>query len=412
MIPRDLSSPLLAALQRYPIVTITGPRQSGKTTLATSLIAKPYANLEAPDIRRFALDDPRGFLAQFPDGAILDEIQRTPELLSYIQADVDRVARNGRWVLTGSHQPALRAALGQSLAGRTALLQLLPLSLGEWSAWGRRSTCDELLISGGFPRLHDSQIPAHQFHADYVGTYLERDVRQILTVANLGAFQRFLELFAGRHAQFMNYAKLGADAGINQTTAKTWCSVLQASHVAAPLRPWFANISKRLTKNPKWYLIDSGMAAYLIGCTSASYLATHPHRGHLFEGIVVSEAMKIIAHAVAPARVHVYASQTSEVDLLIEAQGHVLAVEIKSGQTVASDWFRSLEEVAAIREAAVNARMVVYGGNDEQHRSQAHVCPWWLFPVRLSEWLVAHDSLRPATDLGGLAERLRFCCGG
>jgi uncharacterized protein len=411
-IPRDLTASLMSALQRYPIVTITGPRQSGTTTLARAKIAKPYANLEAPDVRRFALDDPRGFLAQFPEGAILDEIQRTPDLLSYLQVDVDAVGQNGRWVLTGSHQPALRAALGQSLAGRTALLQLLPLSLGEWSAWERRAGCDDLLISGAFPHLHEAHIPPHQFHADYIGTYLERDVRQILKVSDLGTFQRFLGFFAGRHAQIMNYANLGADTGINQTTVKTWCSVLEASHVAVPLPPWFANIGKRLTKSPKWYLVDSGMAAYLIGCTSVTNLATHPHRGHLFEGFVVSEAMKAIAHAASPARLHLYSSQTSEVDLLIEANGRTLAVEIKAGQTIADDWFRNVAEVAAIPEAAVDARMVVYGGKEEQHRTLGHVCPWWLFPVRLCGWLAAHDAMPHLTDLSVIEDRLRSCCAG
>jgi predicted AAA+ superfamily ATPase len=411
MVPRDLTSSLAAALLRYPVVTITGPRQSGKTTLAKAVVAKPYANLEAPDIRRFATDDPRAFLAQFPDGAVLDEVQRVPELLSYLQVDVDAVNRPGRWILTGSHQPQLRDALAQSLAGRTALLHLLPLSLGEWSAWGRRAGLDDLLISGGFPRVHAAGIPPHQFHADYLGTYLERDVRQILKVSDLGAFQRFLGFFAGRHGQIMNYAKLGADAGINETTVKTWCGVLEASHVAVPLRPWFANIGKRLAKSPKWYLTDSGLAAHLIGCTSPTHLAVHPHRGQLFEGLVVTEAMKVLAHAASPARLHVYATQTSEVDLLVEANGRTLAVEIKAGQTVADDWFRTLDQVAAIPEAAVDTRMVVYGGNDEQRRSHGHVCPWWLFPVRLSAWLAAHDALPVALDLPGLESRLRACCG-
>lgn len=411
MIPRDLAPALDAALRRYPIVTLTGPRQSGKTTLARAAVAKPYANLEAPDVRRFAQDDPRAFLAQFPDGAVLDEVQRVPELLSYLQVDVDAVNRPGRWVLTGSHQPHLRDALAQSLAGRTALLYLLPLSLDEWSAWNRRATLDELLIAGGFPRLHDAGIPSHQFHSDYIGTYLERDVRQILKVDDLGTFQRFLGFFAGRHAQVMNYAKLGADVGVSETTIKTWCSVLEASHVAAPLRPWFANIGKRLAKSPKWYLTDSGLAAHLIGCTSPTHLATHPHRGHLFEGLVVTEAMKVLAHNTSPARLHVFSTPTSEVDLLVEANGRTLAIEIKAGLTIASDWFRALEQVAAIPEAAVDARMVVYGGNDEQRRSQGHVCPWWLFPVRLSAWLAEHDALAAPVDLVEVEARLRRCCG-
>ena len=412
MIPRDLAPALAAALHRYPIVTLMGPRQSGKTTLARGARDKPYANLEAPDVRRFAQEDPRAFLAQFPDGAVLDEVQRVPELLSYLQVDVDAVNRPGRWVLTGSHQPHLRDALAQSLAGRTALLHLLPFSLGEWSAWNRRATLDELLIAGGFPRLHAAEIPPHQFYADYVGTYLERDVRQILKVDDLGTLQRFLGFFAGRHAQIMNYARLGADVGIAETTVKTWCGVLEASHVAAPLRPWFANIGKRLAKSPKWYVTDSGLASHLIGCTSPQHLAAHPHRGHLFEGLMVTEAMKVLAHHASPARLHVFATPTSEVDLLVEANGRTLAIEIKAGQTIAGDWFRALERLAAIPEAGVDARMIVYGGNDEQRRTQGHICPWWLFPVRLSTWLAAHDALPIAPDLVAMEARLRHCCGG
>ena len=392
-------------------MTLTGPRQSGKTTLAKAAVDKPYANLEAPDVRRFALEDPRAFLAQFPDGAVLDEVQRVPDLLSYLQVDVDAVNRPGRWVLTGSHQPLLRHGIAQSLAGRTALLQLLPLSLGEWSAWGKRATLDELLIAGGFPRLHDAGIPAHQFHADYIGTYLERDVRQILNIDDLSTFQRFLGFFAGRHAQIMNFSKLGADIGISETTVKTWCGVLEASHVAMPLRPWFANISKRLAKSPKWYLTDSGLAAHLSGCSSITHLATHPHRGHLFEGMIVTEAMKVLAHTTSPARLHVYSTPTNEVDLLVEANGRTLAIEIKAGLTIAGDWFTSLAQVAAIPEAAVDTRMVVYGGDDEQRRSLAHVCPWWLFPVRLCAWLEQHGALPMPIDLQALEAQLRACCG-
>ena len=410
MIHRDLAAVLRASLARYPIVTITGPRQAGKTTLARAEVGKPYVNLEAPDLRIFAREDPRGFLAQYADGAILDEVQHVPELLSYLQVDVDALAGTaqglGRWLLTGSHQPQLRNAVSQSLAGRTALLHLMPLSLGELARWRRRLDLDEVLVAGCYPRLHDAQIPAHQFHADYLGTYLERDVRQILRVSDLGQFQRFLGFFAGRHAQIMNYSQLAADIGIDQTTAKTWCAVMEASHIALPLRPWFANIGKRLAKSPKWYLTDCGLAAHLIGVTSPRYLATHPHRGHLFEGLVVSEAMKIIAHAGSPARYHVFSSPREEVDLLIEANGKTLAVEIKSGATVAGDWFRNLEAIARIDQVGVDARMVVYGGDDEQHRSRGHVCPWWRFPQRLCEWLHDHDALPTSLDPAELGERL------
>jgi len=209
----------------------------------------------------------------------------------------------------------------------------------------------------------------------------------------------------------MNYAQLGSDIGISQSTVKSWCSVLEASHVAAPLRPWFGTMGKRLAKSPKWYLTDSGLAAYLIGCTSPAHLATHPHRGHLFEGFVVTEAMKVLAHNASPARLHIFAAPTSGVDLLVEAKGRTLAIEIKAGMTIASDWFKTPARVAAIPELAVEATMIVYGGDDEQRRSQADVCPWWLFPVRLGAWLATHDALSSPVDLTALEARLRRCCG-
>jgi predicted AAA+ superfamily ATPase len=410
MHPRDLAPALRDSLRRYPIVTLVGPRQAGKTTLAQEVVDKPYVNLEAPDVRRFAEEDPRAFLAQYPEGAILDEVQRVPDLLSYLQVDVDARREVGRWVLTGSHQPDLREALAQSLAGRTALLHLWPLSLGEWSTWGRRTTLEEMLVSGGYPRLHDANIPPHQFHADYVGTYLERDVRQVLTIRDLGLFHRFLGLFASRHGQVMNYAGLAADVGLNETTVKTWCTVLEASHVAVPLRPWFANIGKRLVKSPKWYLADSGLAAYLLGCTSPAHVASHPQRGALFEGLILSEALKVVAHGASPARLSCFATPTSEVDLLVEANGRTLAVEIKSGQTVASDWFKTLAQVASIPAAAVDRRLVVYGGDEEQQRTDALVCPWWLFPVRLAAWLENHDAAPYPVDLAARETALRWSC--
>lgn len=409
MIRRDLELALRTSLTRYPIVTIIGPRQAGKTTLARAVVDKPYANLEAPDTRAFAAEDPRAFLAAYADGAILDEVQRVPALLSYLQEDVDGRNQRGRWVLTGSHQPQLREAITQSLAGRTAILHLWPPSLGELTAWERRCSLDEVLINGFYPRLHEAIIPPYQFHSDYLGTYIERDVRQILQVADTGLFQRFLGLFAGRHAQLMNYAQLAADTGVDQTTIKRWCTVLEASHVAAPLRPWFANIGKRLMKSPKWYLADCGLAAHLIGLTSAQHLQTHSHRGHLFEGLLVVEAMKIIAHHTAAARLHLFRSQHNEVDLMVEANGKTLAVEIKSGMTIAGDWFKPLKQLRAITAAQVDSCMLVYGGHDEQQRSEVLVCPWFLFPLRLSAWLRDHDALPGEIDLQALEQRLRHC---
>ena len=395
---REAVPEVRANLARYPVVTLVGPRQSGKTTLARAVDGRPYANLEEPETRRFATDDARGFLAQFPDGAVLDEIQRVPELLSWIQVDVDRVGRPGRWILTGSHQPELRGAIAQSLAGRTAIIHLLPFSLSELAAAGFALELDRLVVDGGFPRLHFSNIPAARFHSDYVATYVERDVRQIAALRDLDAFQRYLGLAAGRLGSPVNWSSLGADAGVSEITAKAWSGILEASFVAFPLRPWFANIGKRLVKHPKLYWTDTGLASHLIGIGDPAQLATHPLRGALFENLIISEAQKCLAHWGSQARMQLFATPAHEVDLLVQAGGKTLAIEIKSGQTIASDWFAGLAAVAAIPALAVDARLVVYGGDDEQPRSDLTVCPWWRFPVHLARWLLAHQAAANVPD--------------
>jgi predicted AAA+ superfamily ATPase len=404
---RDALASAHEAMSHYPVVTVVGPRQAGKTTLAQALGQRPYANLEEPETRRFAQDDAKGFLAQFPDGAVLDEIQRVPDLLSWLQVDVDRTQQVGRWILTGSHQPALRGAIAQSLAGRTAVLRLLPLSLGELAAAGQALDLDRVLLDGGFPRLHVAGIPAARFHSDYLATYVERDVRQIAALRDLDAFQRYLGLLAGRVGSPVNWSSLGADAGVSEITAKAWAGVLEASFVAAPLRPWFTNIGKRLKKHPKLYWCDTGLASHLLGITDPAHLARHPQRGGVFENLIVSEAMKALAHWGSSARLHLFATATHEVDLLVEAGGKTLAIEIKSGQTIANDWFAGLASAAALPALGVDARLVVYGGDAEQQRSDATVCPWWAFPAHLARWLIAHHAAPQAPDAAVLHERLR-----
>jgi hypothetical protein len=411
MVDREALVAARAALGQYPVVTVVGPRQAGKTTLAQALGRKPYANLEDPETRRFATDDAKGFLAQFPDGAILDEIQRVPELLSWIQVDVDRTRKPGRWILTGSHQPELRGAIAQSLAGRTAILRLLPFSFGELAAAGRPLELDQLLVDGGFPRLHLSGIPAARFHSDYLATYVERDVRQIAALRDLDSFQRYLGLLAGRVGSPVNWSGLGADAGVSEITAKAWAGVLEASFIAAPLRPWFMNIGKRLKKHPKLYWCDAGLAAHLVGITDPAHLAQHPLRGGLFENLIISEAAKAVAHWGASATLHLFATATQEVDLLVMAGGKTLAVEIKAGQTIASDWFSGLAAAAAIPGLRVDARLVVYGGDTEQQRSDATACPWWAFPAHLAQWLHDHRAAPQAPTAKALLKRLRAARG-
>ena len=282
MIEREITPHLLRLFGQFPIVTVTGPRQSGKTTLCRSAFADlAYANLEDPDSREFAESDPRRFLAQFPTGAVLDEIQRVPDLLSYLQVLVDEDRRNGQFVLTGSEQFGLTSTIGQSLAGRTALLRLLPFTLAERRLAGASGTVEEILYSGGYPRIHDQGLDPTQALADYLVTYVERDARRIGGIRDIASFRRFLRLCAGRVGQLVNLSSLGADVGVSQPTARQWLDVLEANDVVFRLPPYHTNIRKRLTKAPKLYFVDVGLASYLIGIRSVEQLITHPLRGPL-----------------------------------------------------------------------------------------------------------------------------------
>ena len=293
MIEREITPRLVALFKQYPFVTVTGPRQSGKTTLCRNVFPNlEYVNLEAPDQREFAESDPRAFLARLDDGAILDEIQRVPSLLSYLQVLADEKGRNSLFVLTGSEQFRLSDAIGQSLAGRTALLRLLPFSLAERQLTGASTAVDDILYSGFYPRIHDQGLDPRQALGDYFETYVERDVRQLGEIRNLSSFRRFVRLCAGRVGQLVNLASLGADAGVSHTTAREWLTVLEASYIVFQLEPFHTNLQKRLIKSPKLYFYDVGLASYLVGIEHAKQVATHPLRGSLFENTVVIEALK------------------------------------------------------------------------------------------------------------------------
>jgi hypothetical protein len=379
-VPRFLDAAARERLKSYPVLVITGPRQSGKTTLARWMAPSlPYFSLEDPDTRAFATDDPRGFLSQAADGAILDEVQRCPDLFSYIQRMVDEDGRMGRFLLTGSSQFELISSITQSLAGRASLLTLLPFSLGELQAAGREpKVLDDLLRSGLFPPVYDRPVDPTVWLQDYVATYLERDVRQILRIQDLATFQRFVQLCAGRIGQLLNVSSLAADAGITRITAESWLSVLQASHLVHLVRPWSVNVSKRLIKSPKLYFCDCGLAAWLIGIRRTEHLTAHPHRGALFENWVVSECIK--ARVNAGLRPDVYFlrdKEGHEVDLVVEtAPGVIQAVEIKSGATVAGDFFAGLDYWGT-RLAGQSLRpWLVYGGESPQKRSTGTVLPW------------------------------------
>lgn len=374
MIERDITATLVKLFEQYPFVTVTGPRQSGKTTLC--LAAFPhlkYINLEAPDVRDHAESDPRSFIRQLGDGAILDEIQRLPQLLSYLQVVADDRRRNGMFVLTGSEQFRLSDAISQSLAGRTALLRLMPLSLPELRRAGGSTVVEDLLYSGFYPRIHDQGLEPRQALGDYVETYVERDVRRIGQVRNLSSFRRFVRLCAGRVGQFANLSSLGADAGVSHTTARHWLTVLEASYIVFQLPPFYANIRKRLVKTPKLYFYDVGLASYLIGIETAAQITTHPLRGSLFENAVVVEALKHRFNRGYRSNLSFFRdSRGLECDLLFETGQGVLAIETKSGATFASDWLDAPGRVARLLPQ-VKAKAVVYGGTRNESRTKGEV---------------------------------------
>ena len=376
MIKREITSRLVDLFKQYPFVTVTGPRQSGKTTLCRTVFPDlEYVNLEAPDQREFAESDPRAFLARLDGGAILDEIQRVPSLLSYLQVIADEKGRNSLFVLTGSEQFRLSDAIGQSLAGRTALLRLLPFTLAERERTGASNEVDDILFSGFYPRIHDQGLDPSQALGDYFETYVERDVRRIGEIRNLTSFQRFVRLCAGRVGQLVNLSSLGADAGVSHTTAREWLTVLEASYIVFQLQPFHSNVRKRLIKSPKLYFYDVGLASYLIGIENAKQIATHPLRGSLFENTVVIEALKRRFNRGNQPNLSFYRSVKGlECDLFYETGRGIGAIEIKSGATIASDYFDSLSRVARL-VPDISAKLVVYGGRDRQSRTGGEVVP-------------------------------------
>lgn len=381
MIERNITPVFRSLARQYPVVTLTGPRQSGKTTLArTQFPHLPYVSLEDPDQRRFALDDPRGFLAQHPDGAVLDEIQRAPDLLSYLQGMVDEDRRPGRFILTGSQQFELMTRVSQSLAGRTALVRLLPFTLAEvqrLKGTAEVSGLPSTLLSGFLPRIHDRRLDPSQALADYFATYVQRDLRQLALVQDLQCFERFVQLCAGRTGQLLNLSQLGNDAGVSHVTARAWIDLLQTSYIVYLLPPWFTNSSKRLVKTPKLYFVDVGLACWLLGLRTAEQVSRDPLYGSLFENFIVMEALKDRFNTGESSPMYFYRdSDGHEVDLLMPAGPALRAVEIKAGATVNPDYFKGLKAFAKHHPNTLAGGCVLFGGDQGQARSDWPVHSW------------------------------------
>jgi uncharacterized protein len=383
MIPRELTPQLRRAAEQMPVVTLTGPRQSGKTTLCRAVFPhKRYVNLEPLDTRQLALDDPRGFLAELPEGAILDEIQNTPELLGYIQEDVDENPEPGRWVLTGSQQLGLTAEITQTLAGRTAILNLLPFSIAE----RRRSTnwTADLwadVFRGCYPRIYDRGLDPARWYADYVTTYVERDVHQLKAIGDLRSFRTFLALAAGRTAQELNFSAIGSDTGVSYNTAKSWIGVLEASFLVMAAQAWHRNLRKQIVKTAKIHFLDTGVLCNLLGIREAEQLRTHPLRGAIFESWVAGELVKARLNRGLPAGLkHFRESRGLEIDLLFEEGLTLHAIECKSGATVHPSFFEPLQRFATLLEERQPDILVrpalVHGGETSSPRRRIPLYGW------------------------------------
>jgi predicted AAA+ superfamily ATPase len=379
MLARDAEKTLIRLAKSFPVVAITGPRQAGKTTLAKAVFkSKPYVSLENPDEREFAQNDPKRFLARFPNGAVLDEVQRCPSLLSWLQGVVDERGGMGDFVLTGSAQFDLIEGITQTLAGRVGRVELLPLSSRELKAANQLpNSLSQMLIQGGYPALYDRKITTQDWFSNYVATYVERDVRQLISVRNLSQFQTFLKMCASRTGQLINLTSLGADCGISAVTAKQWLSVLETSYIVTLLRPHHSNFGKRLVKTPKIYFLDSGLAAWLMGIRSAETLETHAARGALFESWVVSELYKKRLNAGLPIDLFFWRDNTgNEVDLIVENEKGLQPIEIKSGSTYASDWSQGLKKWQFLAQNSSLEPTILYGGESNFEREGLKVWGW------------------------------------
>lgn len=383
MISRSITKELLIQLQEYPIVTLIGPRQAGKTTLVRNVLLNyAYVSLEDPENRQLAIDDPKAFLRRYPGKTIFDEVQRTPELLSYLQGIVDDEGTNGRFVLTGSHQLALRAAVSQSLAGRTGILHLLPLSIEELKRANIEFVAFESYVFHGFlPRVHDKNQRPDRAYSNYYQTYVERDVRQLIQLKDVSLFEKFMKLLAGRVGQIVNYQSLSNDVGVGAKTIKQWLSILEASFVIFKLPPYFENFGKRVIKSPKYYFMEPGLLSYLLGIEKSSQVSRDPLVGHLFENLVVLEVLKSRYNQGRNAGLYFFRdSNGNEIDLLCKTGDGLIGVEIKSASTWNSGFTKGLDYFSQ-SNAELSRSMVVYSGDAIELSSGVEVVSYSDFQI-------------------------------
>ncbi len=378
MIKRTLERKVRYAARKYPVVLVTGPRQSGKTTLCRAVFSnKQYVSFENPQNQEFAQNDPEGLLNKYSEGAIFDEIQRCPHLLSYLQGIVDECKKNGIYILTGSQNILLLKSVQQSLAGRVSILKLLPFSVLEIEHLIKRYSLDRLMYTGFYPRIYDHTLNPTEAMRNYVESYVERDVRQIINVKNLSMFRSFLKLCAGRVGQVLNLSSLGNDVGISHTTVREWLSVLEASYIIYQLPAYYRNYHKRIIKAPKLYFMDTGLLCYLLGIEKKDQVSRDPLIGGIFENLVVTEFLKCFWSEGRDAPLYFFRDNVgNEVDLLVEKARKVVAVEIKAGQTVNSDWFKGLSYLDRVMDKDLLSRNIIFGGNTSYKREGVNIFPY------------------------------------
>jgi predicted AAA+ superfamily ATPase len=375
MFKRELTPYIQQLAKKYPVVTLLGPRQSGKTTLVRSAFPeKPYVNMEDAENRALATLDSKSFLSTYPNGAILDEVQRTPHLLSSIQVRVDETDQKGMFVLTGSHQAELHSAVSQSLAGRTSILRLLPLSYKEIRNAMIPDSFEEVILKGGYPKIYKEDLPLTNAYSSYFQTYVERDVRQILQVKDLIQFERFIKLTAGRIGQLINYASLASDVGVSAVTIKEWIAVLEATYILIRLEPYFENFGKRAIKSPKLYFADTGLACHLLGIDSVEQLIKDPLYGNLFENWVIVELMKARYNEAKDPRLYFYRDVSGkEVDLLFQKGSHLVPIEIKSSKTFSSTFLEGLRYFHEQAPKRAEGGALIYAGQHTQNVGQFQI---------------------------------------
>ena len=378
MIGRHISEKLKYYLTKYPLVTLTGLRQSGKSTLLREVFPDyKYISFEDPDVLMMAKEDPRLFLKQHYGNCIFDEVQRFPEMFSWLQSHVDKVNKEGLYILSGSHNFLLMEKISQTLAGRTAILKLLPFSKVElYNADIRPSSLDELLFTGFYPRIYDKKLKPNEFYPFYIQTYVERDVRQLVNISDVSKFVKFIKLCAGRTGQLLNLSSLSNDCGISQPTANAWLSILESSYIIYLLKPYHKNYNKRLVKTPKLYFFDIGLACSLLGINSSEQLYSHFLRGALFENLIIVEYIKSCFNQAKEPNINFWRDNTgNEVDLLIEKNSQLFAYEIKSGSTYNPEFFKNLKFWERITGNSQNLA-VIYGGEKSMKTKNGSLISW------------------------------------